>query len=602
MERMENSFQRADYIVLAGFFVVMLGVGLLYARRMHSLQDFFGGGRHVPWWLAGASLYMTTFSAFTFVAYSALAYKSGFVAVSIWWFSIPGCLLSARFLAARWRRAATTSPLEYLETRYGPVLRQCFSWFGVPLIVLDDALKLFVIGSMVSVSLGGISHAWAIVVCGVVIVLYTLLGGLWAVLVTDFVQFVVMALAVVTMLPLAYYAAGGLKPILDAAPSSAFQISAGDYTWPWLLSFAVILALTFAVKWPYVQRYYVVRSSKEAHRVGYMVGALTLIAPPLLFFPAFAAWSFLPGVENANDIYPLLCRQLLPAGMMGIVIAAMFSATMSMLSSDYNAVASVITNDVIKRLALPKASDRTLVIVARLSTLVAGILAMILAVLFTRADTLEDLVKIMAKLFAVLLPPVALPMLAGLLTRRASNAGAIAGFAAGATCGIVAYALSYENVWGYLPEAFHLFCINLFSIDEALHELAPSALTYQEIGAHLSKVQYMTWITLLPTGGAMALFSLLMPDNATRREEIDRFLGGLTKTSKPAPQSMESDEDVALALRIIGGICLFLGVLLVGASLLTAGWAEARVSICAGMVLAVGGLVALAVVTKRRVA
>ena len=145
---MESSLHTADYWVLAGFFVVMMMIGLVYAARMRNLKDFFGGGRHVPWWLAGVSLYMTTFSAFTFVSYSAIAYRDGFVAVTVWWFSIPGCLLSAYFLARRWRRAATTSPVEYLETRFSPFLRQCFSWFGVPLIVLDDALKLFVIGTM----------------------------------------------------------------------------------------------------------------------------------------------------------------------------------------------------------------------------------------------------------------------------------------------------------------------------------------------------------------------------------------------------------------------------------------------------------------------
>ena len=137
-----------DYIILAGFFVIMLAIGILYAGRMNDLGDFFSGSRQVPWWLAGVSLYMTTFSAFTFVSYSAIAYQYGFVAVTVWWFSIPGCLLSARFLATRWRKAATTSPLEYLETRYGGFLRQSFSWYGVPLIVVDDALKLFVIGTM----------------------------------------------------------------------------------------------------------------------------------------------------------------------------------------------------------------------------------------------------------------------------------------------------------------------------------------------------------------------------------------------------------------------------------------------------------------------
>jgi len=564
---MGSSLQNADYIVLGGFFVVMLGVGVVYARRMRNLRDFFGGGRHVPWWLAGTSLYMTTFSAFAFVSYSALAYRQGLVAIAIWWFSIPGCLLSAHFLASRWRRAATTSPLEYLETRFGPVLRQCFSWFGVPLIVLDDALKLFVIGTMVSVSLGleGPSgHAWAIAVCGFIMVLYTLLGGLWAVLVTDFIQFIVMALAVIVLAPLALSRAGGLGLIGQQAPEDFFHVSSGSYTWPWLLSFAVLLALTYATKWPYVQRYYVVRSDREARWVGYLVAGLTFIGPPMLFFPAGAARVFLPGVENANDVYPLLCRALLPVGMMGIVIAAMFSATMSMLSSDYNAVASVITNDVIKRLFLPRASDRALVVLARLSTLAAGCLAMLVAVVLTQVEGLEDLVKIMARLFAVLLPPVALPMLAGLLSRRASNAGALAGFVAGAVCGIAAYALSYRVGLGYLRT-----------------------------------IPYLTWITLLPTAAGLVIASAVRPNNAQRQEAVTAFLGGLGRRMVLEKPELGQGDDVRLAMRIIGGICAFLGTVLATASLLSAGWASAWVSVVSGLALLGVGASALVASMER---
>ncbi len=550
---MDHGLATADYTIIAGFFVVLLGVGLFYAGRMRNLRDFFSGGRQVPWWLAGISLYMTTFSAFTFVSYSALAYQHGFVAVTIWWFSVPGCLLSAWFLASRWRRAATTSPVEYLETRFGPVLRQCFSWFGIPLIVFDDALKLFVIGTMVAVSVGFQSDAgvvWAITVCGVIMLSYTLLGGLWAVLITDTIQFIVMGVAVLVLAPLAWRAAGGLGAIVEAAPAPG--VTAGPYTWPWLLSFAVILALTYATKWPYVQRYYAARSDHEARWVGYLVAALTIAAPPLLFFPAFAARVFLPEVADANEVYPMLCRQLLPAGMLGILMAAMFSATMSMLSSDYNSLASVVTNDIVKRLFLREVSDRALVFVARLSTLVVGLLAMLLAVLFARAETLEDLVQYMARLFAGLLPPVALPMLAGLLTRRTSNAGALTGFFLGAACGVAAYVASYAEGFDYLRT-----------------------------------VPYLTWLTLLPTLTGLVLGSMLRPNAPAKREAIDTFLEGLR--GGPEKVGLEAGGDAAVALRMVGLTTCLLGLILSCGVLLTVGVGEGALSIGVGALMALGG-------------
>ncbi len=556
---MDYGLATADYVIMAGFFVSLLGVGLFYAGRMKNLRDFFSGSRQVPWWLAGISLYMTTFSAFAFVSYSALAYKHGFVAVSIWWLSIPGCLLSAVFLASRWRRAATTSPVEYIETRFSPLLRQCLSWFGIPLIVLDDALKLFVIGTMVAVSVGVAGDAgvlWAIGICGAIMLSYTLLGGLWAVLITDFVQFLVMGVAVIVLVPLAWRRAGGAEAIIEHAPAGFGNITAGDFTWPWLLSFGVVLALTFATKWPYVQRYYAARSDQEARRVGYLVAALTFVAPPLLFFPALAARVYLPEVGDLNEVYPLLCRMLLPVGMMGILLAAMFSATMSMLSSDYNSLASVITNDIIKRLLMQRASDRQLVIVARLATLLVGVLAMVLAILFAKAEGLEDLVKIMARLFAGLLPPVALPMVAGLVSRRTSNAGALAGFFLGAACGATAYAASYSAGL-----------------------------------EHLRTLPYLTWITLLPTAAGLLAGSVLFPNSARKQESIAVFLEGL-KSERIEKVSLTAGGDAAIALRIIGITTALLGTVLTVVVAATSGVSAGRLSILVGAIMAIGGTTA----------
>jgi SSS family transporter len=551
----------ADYVILAGFFIVLLGVGVFYAGRMQNLRDFFGGGRQVPWWLAGISLYMTTFSAFTFVSYSALAYENGFVAIVIWWLSVPGCLLSAIFIASRWRRAATTSPVEYLETRYSPLLRQCFSWFGIPLIVLDDALKLFVIGTMVAVSIGAEGDAdvlWSIGICGIIILSYTFMGGLWAVLITDFIQFIVMGIAVIVLIPLAWMRARGATAISEHLPQNFSSITAGDYTWPWLASFGVILALTFATKWPYVQRYYSARSDEEARWVGYLVAALTFISPPLLFFPALAARVFLPGIENPNDVYSLLCQTLLPVGMMGIMLAAMFSATMSMLSGDYNSVASVVTNDIIKRVFLQHASDRTLVIIARLSTIAIGLLAMLLALLFARAKGLEDLVKYMAQLFAALLPPVALPMVAGLLSRRTSNAGALAGFALGATCGVVAYVGSYFDGFAYLRT-----------------------------------VPYLTWITLLPTAAGLVAGSALVPNSVAKQETVALFLEGLK--SKPREKvSLAEGGAAAIALRVIGVTIALMGTTLVLGIVFTTRLAESALSLGVGTFMLLLGAASVA--------
>jgi len=561
---MQNGLGTADYIVVGGFFVVMLAIGAYFARSMRSLKDFFCGGNRVPWWVSGVSLYMTTFSAFTFVSYSALAYNEGLVCITIWWLTVPCAIIGARFFASRWRRIDATSPVEFIEHRYGPTLRQGFSWAGVPLIVFDDALKLYVIGTMVTVSFGmegGYAMPATIAVCGTIMLAYTLMGGLWAVMITDFVQFIIMGAAVLVLTPLVLDRAGGLGQIIEQAPPGFWRLTSDDYSVSWLIPFSLVMFLSYTTRWSIVQRYYSVGTDADARKVGYTLGVLTFIGVPLLFLPAYAARVFLPGIEDANSVYPLVCREVLPVGLFGMVIAGMFSATMSMLSSDYNAVASVVTNDIYKRLFAPKASERRLVLVGRLSTLGIGMAAVVVAVILSQAEGLKDLVDIMAKVFSFLLPPIGIPMVFGLLTRRVSERGALAGFVAGTACGAVAYTLSYLGDYEYLRS-----------------------------------VPYLTWITGVPTLSLMLFLSFLFPDSKEKQAAVVQFLAGVSGEIPEVQEKSEAKpggtDDTKVAIGIIGLATAAIGALLLVSVLLTVGARDATLSITVGAVLLIGGLAA----------
>jgi solute:Na+ symporter, SSS family len=570
----------------------MLFIGFYFAGRMKSLKDFFCGGNHVPWWVSGVSLYMTTFSAFTFVSYSALAYNNGLVCITIWWMTVPCAVLTAYFLASRWRRIDTTSPVEFVERRYGPVLRQGFSWAGVPLIVFDDALKLFVIGKMVTVSLG-MENPWAfplaIAICGTIMLTYTLMGGLWAVMITDFVQFIVMATAVLVMVPLVLTRVGGLGAIVQEAPDGFWRLTSDDFTIWWLIAFGLIEVLIFATKWPIVQRYYSVPTDAEARKVGYTLGVLTFVGVPLLFLPAFAARVFMPGIEDGNTVYPLICMELLPVGLLGMVIAGMFSATMSMLSSDYNAAASVITNDIYKRLFDRNARDGHLVMIGRLATLGVGLVAVGVAVVLSQIPDLEGLVKIMAGVFSLLLPPVAIPMLFGLLTRKISNKGALVGFCTGATLGAAAYTLSFIKL--QIPADYR--ALLFLPADYA------GGLKF------LREVQYLTWITAVPTFGLMWLVSLVAPDSQEKQARVAAFLDGIGGKSAEAPKEQDRTSDASAkgqaraAVSIIGLATAAMGALLVLAVVVTGAAATAGLSIGVGAALFAGGLGAAALARRR---
>ena len=433
-EGFESRLEFADKMVLVGYFVLMLGIGVYFYRYMRGIKDYFSGGNNIPWWLSGVSFYMSSFSVFAFVSYSALAFKYGWVSVTLLWVTVPATVFSVTLFAKRWRRARIDSPVEYLETRYSAGFRQLIAWQGIPVKMVDDGLKLVAIGTFISVSLGLPTHVcmfWS----GIIILLYTFMGGLWAVAVTDFIQFVVMAIAVLILLPLSINRIGGIENLDKIVPAGIGDFFTAEYNWVYVILLSLLYCVAWSsINWPLIQRYYCVADEKEALKVGWFVTLLNVIGPPLMFIPAMAAVHFLGDVPG-KEVYPRLCVELLPPGILGLVVAAMFAATMSMLSSDYNVCAGVLTTDVYRRLIHHNASQKELVAVGRLLTLVIGVFALGVAFLMS-AGTGEDLFKNMVTLFSIVTAPVGVPMILGLLSRRVTNLAALVGWFIGILVGL----------------------------------------------------------------------------------------------------------------------------------------------------------------------
>ena len=454
-----------DYSVIAVFFAVMIGVGVFFSRRSKNSDQFFGNDKTVPWWLSGVSFYMNSFSALAFVMYSALAYKFGWVPVTVSWLSVPPVLFAAWFLAVRWRRAATGSPIDYIATRYTPKMCTLMAWLGLPMQFLDNALKLLAIGTVVGVGMG-FPLFWAICLSGVIIILYTFLGGLKATLTCDFIQFFVI-MAVVFALPpiclnkLAAMDGGsglwhGFQVFFDRAPAGFFCPIAGKYGLVYMLVFLCSITSTLSTNWSLVQRYYSTKSEKDAKKMAYLVAVLLFLGPPIFFFPAMAARIFMPGLGESemNGVYATLCKAVLPVGMIGMVIAAMFSATMSSLAGNFNAIASVMTNELYARLDR-KATPARKMVAARVATILVGAIVVALTFVMQYAQGADDLFNLSNKCFAVFLPPIAIPMLAGLIVRRISKRAGIVAMSGGIGVGLVIFFLG--STWPFLREMTWMF-------------------------------------------------------------------------------------------------------------------------------------------------
>jgi SSS family transporter len=552
----------ADHIVVIGYFVVMLGIGAYFYRFMRRMRDYFTGNARIPWWLSGTSFYMSSFSVFGFVVYSDLAYRYGWLAVTIFWSYIPGTLLCTYVFSKRWRRARIDSPIEYLEARFSPAMRQVCAWHGIPVKIIDDGLKLVAIGIFFSVSLN-LDMRQSMLWSGLIMLAYTFMGGLWAVVVTDFVQFVVMGAAVLVLFVLAMLRAGGIGEFVANAPEGTFSLTNVEYGWAYIASMVFLYAVSMSsVHWQLIQRFCCVPDEREGRKMGLLVVALQFVTPIVMFVPAMAARQFLGADLDPRQIYPVLCTHLLPAGMLGLMIAAMFAATMSMLSSDYNALANVVTNDVYRRLFRPQAVQRELLLVGRLVTLLVGLVALGTAFAMVGQGG-EDLFRTMVKLFSVATAPVAVPMILGLLSRRMTAAGALVGFFAGLLLGVV------------------------------LFFVLPDTIVVAERA--MKKENLLLVGTAITSAVIMFVISRLWPQSEVEGARTAAFLDRLRIPIGALPHDREGREQAGEApvapFRVVGVSIILVGVIMLAVSPLVSGRAAFGMNAGVGAMLIAGGAI-----------
>lgn len=433
-----NQLGSLDYFAIVLYMVMVSTIGIYLGRYVTNINDYFKGSNSVSWVTNGISNFMTMFSTSIFVAYAGIAYSHGLVALTVIWCAVPPSVFAALILAKRWQRAGIMSPVEYLETRFNAPVRQVLSWSGVAFKVLDEMIKLYALSLFVSVTTGT-SLELTILSCGLVVVLYTVAGGLWAVLVTDVVQFIILGLATVILLPLSLQAAGGFSNIREQIPEHITFFNGPKGAPVYLMVYYVMVLIKYCGNWAFMQRFYSAATEKDARKTGWLSAALFLTFPVIFLVPVIAARVIIPDLADPEMAYVSICLKLLPQGIMGLMIAAMFAATMSTLSSEYNVTASVITSDIYKRVFKPAASPKELLVVARLSTVVLGVMVIVGALFVGGFGGAFEANQLFTGLFAI---PMVIPLVFGILMRKPTPTGVITSLAAGIITGLVLHTFS----------------------------------------------------------------------------------------------------------------------------------------------------------------
>ncbi|MEP0367329.1 MAG: sodium:solute symporter family protein [Cyclobacteriaceae bacterium] len=397
-----------DYITVALFALGVLGVGFSFMKSSTDMKGFFSAGGQVPWWISGLSLFMSFFSAGTFVVWGSIAYTHGWVSVTIQWTMAIAGFIIGFFIAPRWQEAKVLTAAEYIQRRLGLNVQKVYSYLFLAVSMFTTGGFLYPVAKIIQVSTG-FPLGWSIVLLGLMVILYTSAGGLWAVIATDVLQFVILTVAVLIIVPLALDKAGGLSGFTANAPDKFFEVFSGEYTLGFVLAFGLYNLFFIGGNWAYVQRYTSVASKKDAKKVGYLFGSLYLISPVIWMLPPMLYRVLNPDLNGFGDegAYLLMSKEVLPIGMLGLMLGAMIFATASSVNTSLNIVSGVFTNDIYKKLR-PQASDAHLMRVARLATAVFGVLTIIVALLITDFGGIVEVILSVAALTggALYLPPL----------------------------------------------------------------------------------------------------------------------------------------------------------------------------------------------------
>ena len=383
-----------DFAVMSVFAILMVIIGLVFTvQSSKSSKSFFEAGGQTPWWINGLSLFISYFSAATFVVWGSIAYRYGLVANAIQFTMCLSGFVTALFIAGRWKNTGATTAAEYLGRRFGRAAKQYYSYMVLLYSLVSTAAVLYAVGKIVYVATPFSLEA-CITVIGITIIIYTTGGGLWGVLATDVVQFVILSAAVIIIIPLSLSNVGGMSNFLEKAPARFFEPINKEYSIGFMVSFFIYQVVYIAGNWSYVQRYTSVSTTRNAKKVAYLFTALYLVAPVIWMLPPMIYRVINPGLQGmeAEGAYMMLCQKVLPAGLVGLVLSGMIAATASKANTTINTAAIIFAQDIYKDIFFKRSTEKRTILVARLFTVLFGAGTIFLAILVPAAGGIVEVV------------------------------------------------------------------------------------------------------------------------------------------------------------------------------------------------------------------
>jgi SSS family solute:Na+ symporter len=434
-----------DYVIIGVYFAAMLGIGLYFSRSRKTSEDYFLASRNTGWFAVGASLFATNISSEHFIGLSGSGATTGLPIGHFEWLACLIVLVLGWVFVPFYHRSGVFTMPEFLEKRYNPQCRMYLTSISIIAYVLTKIAVALYAGALVLKATVG----WDFLTSAIVIVLftgvYTILGGLAAVIYTDVVQAFILIAGAGILTWVGLDQVGGFGQLRATLPPDFFNMirpmSDPDFPWTGVFLGAPILGIWYwCTDQVIVQKTLSARSVAQARQGAIFSGYLKILPVFILVLPGLIARALYPDITG-DAAYPTLVVRLLPSGLTGLMVAALLAALMSSLSSTFNSASTLITFDFYRRLH-PTASERTLINVGRVTTGVLVILGVLWVPFMKYIST--QLFIYLQSVQAYISPPIASVFLLGVLWKRVNGSGAFASLMTGLVMGGARFIL---EVW-----------------------------------------------------------------------------------------------------------------------------------------------------------
>ena len=462
-----------DWIVIVVYLAGMIGIGLFFYLRekRNSTSNFFVGGRTIPYWAAGVSLYAANTSSISFIAIPAKAFESNWQYLTNNLIAVFGLMFVAVWIVPLLRRLDLMSVFSYLETRFHPGIRMLASALCILTQLGSRMSVILFLPALAIATITGISVTLSVILMGGFTIIYTAMGGMKAVIWTDFVQVIVkMGGAIFAIGFIIWGLHGGFGEFVSTAMAEnkmhlfdfSFDLTKAT-VWGFLFLVLFDVILTFPKDQVLMQRTLSTKSDKEAGRSIWMLAAIMIPGGFVFYMIGTALFVFYRAhPERMNPLlpidatFPLFIAAELPMGVTGLIIAGIFAAAMATLSGIMNSVATLISVDFYDRLVKDPTQKKS-VFFAELMTIAVGLIGIGLALLLSRFDV-HSLFDVSIELAGLLGGGFAGAYTLGMFTRRANSPGVAIGIGSSICLTLVAWWFKLVHPYFYLAISI-LLCI-----------------------------------------------------------------------------------------------------------------------------------------------